>query len=87
MGNQIQYKDSLRKKDVNELKQGVIKEAWVALTNYYNGAKNDQEAKVSISVLAIRSREMQAENNKRALDLLELKLGTMDKAQLEAHNQ
>lgn len=81
--NKIEYKETLRKKDVNELKQAVIKEAWIALTNYFNGAQNEKEAKISIGVLTIRSREMQSENNSRALDLMEVKLGIRDKSQIK----
>lgn len=67
--NIYQTKESLKKMDVEELKKEVVKDAWVSLKQYFDGAGNGNEAKVAVVTLGISVKEKQADNNKRAIDL------------------
>ena len=67
-------KSELRRKDVQELRTGVEKESWIALSQYFNGAGNGAEAKVAVVVLGTLARERQVANNSRQLDIMEKRL-------------
>lgn len=64
-----QEKQSLKKMDIEELKNEVVKDAWVSLKQYFDGAGNGSEAKVAVVALGIAVKERQADNNRRAIDL------------------
>lgn len=69
-----QTKDSLRKMDVETLRKEVIKDAWVSLKQYFDGAGNGSEAKIAVVALGISVKEQQAENNRKAIDLAYTKM-------------
>lgn len=64
-------KDQLSQRTVEELKNFVAKDAWISLRQYFTGAGNGPEAKVACVVITTLTREQQARNNARQLDLME----------------
>ena len=62
-------REKLRKVDVGEIKKQVIKDSWISLRQYFDGAGNGSEAKIAVVALGIAVKEQQAENNQRAVDL------------------
>jgi hypothetical protein len=67
-------KQQLSTRSTDELKEMVCRDAWIALRQYFCGAGNGPEAKVSCVVITTLTREFQARNNARSLDLLERRL-------------
>ena len=68
-------KDQLSKKPLHQLKDMVNKDAWIALSQYFNKKGNGSEAKVACVVIGTIAREMQSQNNARQLDIIEKRLG------------
>ena len=69
MSNLYDSKKALNKKNVNDIKEEVIKQSWISLRQYFDGAGNGSEAKIAVVALGIAVKEQQADNNKRAVDL------------------
>ena len=67
-------KPELRQWQLKKLKTDVEKEAWIALRQYFYGAGNGSEAKISVGILSNIAREKQADNNARQLDIIEKRL-------------
>lgn len=65
----LKSKDQLRKKTSRELRDDTVKESWIALNRYFNGAANGPEAKVAVTVLGSEAKKHMAENGERALIL------------------
>ncbi len=72
--NVMASKESLEKHSLVDLKREVEKDAWIALKQYFDGRSNGSEAKVAGIIIATLTREMQAINNSRQLDILEKRL-------------
>lgn len=67
-------RESLLKRDLHELESLVEKDCWVALRQYFEGAKNGPEAKIACVLLATLARKQQAKNNARQLDIIERRM-------------
>lgn len=62
-------RSKMRELSIKDIKQMVVKDAWISLKQYFDGNGNGNEAKVAAVALGIVAKEKQAENNKRAVDL------------------
>ena len=67
-------KQQLLAKPLPNLKDSAIKKSWVALNQYFDGAGNGPEAKVACVVITAATREMQAVNNAKSLELISSRL-------------
>ena len=57
--------------NIDEIKQHVIRDAWIVLKKYFKGEADGNEAKIAVITLGIVVKEMQAKNNERQLTLME----------------
>ncbi len=69
-------RESLLKRGLSELETLVEKDCWIALRQYFDGAKNGPEAKIACVVLSTLARKQQAANNARQLNILERRMLT-----------
>lgn len=70
----LKTKEELRKLDAFTIREQAIKDAWIAIHRYYNGAGNGPEADFSVVAIAAKAKEMGAENGRKALDVIIEKL-------------
>lgn len=66
---------AILKQGLGTIKANVELNAWASLEDYFGGAGNGTEAKIAVVTLGIMAKELQAKNNSRQLDLIELKMG------------
>ena len=62
---------SIETLNLDEIKQQVIRDAWIVLKKYFKGEADGNEAKIAVVTLGIVVKELQAKNNERQLTLLE----------------
>lgn len=74
------YKDE----PVEKLTEDVIRECFVSWKNYFAGAGNGEQAKMSVAILGRIVGMRAAENNKRGLELVAMRIETKIPLQLNS---